>query len=92
MEIFTIILILLASGGIVCLGILSLTKRKDTTAGRMRDPLMALGPRYRDGTITYNQFDGKRYNIELDIPEGQSARYQRRHARRQRKQAKPWEK
>jgi hypothetical protein len=91
METFMIILLLLASGAISFFGILFWIKRGNTTAGRMIDPLAARGPRYRDGAVTYNQFEGMRYNVELEGPGGgQSARYQRRHPRRQHKQTRPW--
>jgi hypothetical protein len=84
-----IILLLLTTGVISFLGILFLIKRENTMAGRMIEPLA--GPRYRDGTVTYNQFRGVHYNVEIEGPGGgQSARYQRRHLRRQRKQTKPW--
>jgi hypothetical protein len=86
-----IVLLLLTSGVIAFLGILFLTKRRNTIAGRIIEPLAVRGPRYRDGAVTYNQFEGRRYNIEVEGPGGeQSARYQRRHLRRQRKQTKPW--
>lgn len=41
---------------------------------------LAGGTRYRDGATTYNQFRGRRYNIEIENPfEHHSARYRRRH-------------
>lgn len=88
-----IIVLLLTAGAISFLGILFQTKRRNTTARQVIEPLAARGPRYRDGAVTYNQFEGIHYNVEVEGPGGgQSARYQRRHPRRQHKQTKPWEK
>jgi hypothetical protein len=91
MDTIVTILLLLAVGLLPCLGILFLLKRRKMPAGRMGGPLA--GPRYRDGAVTYTQFRGARSHIEVEGPAGgQSARYQRRHARKQHTQTKPWEK
>ena len=68
---------------------LFIRKKGNTTKGQLMNPL-AGGPRYRDGAVTYNQFDGKRYNIEVEIPDGQSARFRRRHPAKRHRQTKPW--
>ena len=45
------------------------------------------------GPITYNDYGGVRYNVEVEDPRGpRGSRYQRRHVGKQHKQEKPWEK
>jgi hypothetical protein len=88
MQIVIIILALLLLLGAPTLGIMLLIKRKGAAAGQIIGPL---GPRRRDGALTFNEYRGIRSNVQVEDPRpGQSARYQRRHAARQRQQAKPW--
>jgi hypothetical protein len=90
MGTIVIILVLLAASTIPLLWMLFFVKRRNTAAGQIIEPLAAQGPRYRDGAVTYNQYDGKRYNIEVEGPDGQSARFKRRHPIKRHKQTKPW--
>lgn len=79
--------------GLISLSLIFFIKRlKNKTPLRIINPL-AQGTRYRDGAITYNQNEGRRYNIEVvDLDGLHGPRYQRRHRARQHKQTKPWEK
>ena len=54
--------------------------------------LLAQGPRYRSGAITYNQSrSGVRTNVEVENPNTpHSARYKRRHNFQKHKETKPW--
>ena len=91
MDTIVTILLLLAASALPLLWMLFLTKRRNTATRQMIEPLAARGPRYRDGAITYNQYGGVHYNVEVEGPDGgQGARFQRRHPRRQHKQKKPW--
>lgn len=85
-------LTLLTLGVASLVWMLFVRKPKNTTRGQFINPL-AGGPRYRDGAVTYNQFDGRRFHIELEDPRGgHSARYQRRHPPKQHKQTTSWKK
>ena len=89
MTILTV-LILLALGVASLLAVLFMRGSSKPTSGQFMNPL-AGGTRYRDGAVTYNQSDGRRYHIELEGPPGlHSARYRRRHPPKQRKSTKPW--
>ncbi len=69
-------------------GIVFVIKRKVPSSGQ---PIGLLGPRRRDGILTYNDYWGRRYNVEVEAPqEGHSPRYQHRHVARKRQQTKPW--
>ncbi len=88
MEIVLITLAILTLVGTPLLGIVFVIKRKMPLSGQIIGPL---GPRRRDGALTYNEYRGAHFNVQVEDPrEGHSARYQRRHAFRQHKQAKPW--
>lgn len=51
------------------------------------------GPRHRDGAVSYNEYRGVRFNVEVEDPREQhSSRYRRRHPSKQYKHMKPWEK
>lgn len=92
MDVFSILLILLIGGGSILSVIMILRKGRDTSGSRQWMNPAAQGPRMRDGVVSYNQFEGRRYNIEIEDMSGHSTRYQRRHSSGKHKQAKPWEK
>jgi len=91
-AIWTVLSVLLTLG-LMSLSLIFFIKRlKNKTPLRIINPL-AQGTRYRDGAVTYNQYRGRRYNIEVADLSGQHGlRYQRRHLSKQHKQTKPWEK
>jgi hypothetical protein len=83
-------LVLLTLGVASLVWTLFMRKRRNTPGGGQLINPLAGGPRYRDGAVTYNQFNGRHFHIELEDPRGtQSARYQRRHLPKQRKNTKP---
>jgi hypothetical protein len=88
MDIIIPVLALLLTIGIPLLGIVFLIKRKAPTGGISGQ----IGPRRRDGVLTFNEFRGMRSNVEVEDPRGtHNQRYQRRHTARQpAKPTKPW--
>jgi hypothetical protein len=68
------------------------SKRSNTTPGPPIGPL-ARGPRYRDGAVTYKQFEGTRVRLRVENPyQSHTARYERRHRPKKRTPTKPWTK
>jgi hypothetical protein len=90
-ETILFVLLVLAIAAVpTFLWVLLLTKRS-TMIARHRMNAVARGPRYRDGGVTYSQSRGVRYNLVPENPHEQhTARYERRHHSKQRKQKKPW--
>jgi hypothetical protein len=90
-EIILIVLVTLAIVAVPSLlWMLLVVKGSKMTAGQSMNQL-ARGPRYRDGAVTYRQFEGVRCNIKIENPyDHHNARYQRRHRSGQHKQTKPW--
>jgi hypothetical protein len=84
-------LVILTLGVTSLIWVLFMRKGGNTTGGQFINPL-AGGSRRRDGAVTYDELNGRRYNIELEDPRGiHSARYQRRHPPKQRsKPTKSW--
>jgi hypothetical protein len=88
MGIILVILALLLAVAAPILWIIFIIKRKGTFPGQSIGPL---GPRRRDGVLTYNEYRGIRTNVAVEDPrDSHSPRYQRRHSVRQYKQTKPW--
>jgi hypothetical protein len=90
MEIVVIMVLLLVVVVALVLRIVFRGKRSNTTPGPLIDPLVS-GPRYRDGAVTYQQFDGKRFGLRVENPfESHTARYERLHHRKKHAPTKPW--
>ena len=88
MGILLVVLALLVAIAAPILWIILIIKGKGTLPGQIIGPL---GPRRRDGALTYNESRGIRSNIAVEDPrDAHSPRYQRRHSSRQHKQTKPW--
>jgi hypothetical protein len=88
MGIILIILALLAVMITPILWIMFIIKGKARPPGQIIGPL---GPRRRDGALTYNDYRGMHVNVEVEDPrDSHSPRDQRRHSSRQRKPTKPW--
>jgi hypothetical protein len=88
MGILLVILALLIATAAPILWIMFIIKGKGTLPRQIPGPL---GPRQRDGALTYNSYRGIRTNVEVEDPrDTHSSRYHRRHSSRQHKQAKPW--
>jgi len=67
MVIVVIMVLLLVVVVALVLRIVFRGKRSNTAPGPLIDPLMD-EPRYRDGAITYSQFDGGRYKLRVENP------------------------
>jgi hypothetical protein len=86
-------IILVILGALVVIAVPSIwmiliIKGKAAPPGQIIGPL---GPRRRDGALTFNDYRGLRTNVALEDPrDSHSPRYQRRHSSRQHKQTKPW--
>jgi len=90
MEILVIMVLLLVGVVALVLRIVFIGKRSNTTPGPLIDPLMD-EPRFRDGAVTYSQFDARRYKVRVENPfESHTARYERRHHRKKHAPTKPW--
>src|SRR5689334_4473890 len=90
MEMLVIMILLLVGVVALVLRIVFRSKRSNTTLGPLISPL-ASGPRYRDGAVTYNQFEGMRFRLRLENPDqSHTARYERRHRPKKHTPAKPW--
>ncbi len=87
MEIILVILVLLLAVAVPILWIIFIIKRTGTFPGQIIGPL---GPRRRDGALTYNEYRGIRTNVAVEDPrDSHSPRYQRRHSTRQNKRQNP---
>lgn len=88
MGIILVILVLLLAVAVPILWIIFIIKRTGTFPGQIIGPL---GPRRRDGALTYNEYRGIRTNVAVEDPrDSHSPRYQRRHSAGQHKKTKPW--
>jgi hypothetical protein len=69
------------------------SKRSNTAPGPPISPIIARGPRYRDGAVTYHQFEGMRFRLRVENPyQSHPARYERRHRPKKHTPTKPWTK
>jgi len=90
MEILVIMVSLLVVA--LVLRIVFRGKRSNTAPGPPISPL-ARGPRYRDGAVTYNQFEGRRFQLRVENPyQSHTSRYERRHRPKKHTPTKPWTK
>lgn len=92
MEILVIMVSLLVVVVALVLRIVFRGKRSNTTAGPPISPL-ARGSRYRDGAVTYTQFEGRRFRLRVENPyQSHPARYEHRHCPKKHTPTKPWTK